>query len=513
MTRSKDVTGKIKTIDALVDIVEKFKKEGKKVAHCHGVFDLLHPGHLRHFQLSKQKGDALIVTVTQDEYVNRGPGRPIFNQNLRSESIAALEYVDFVAVNEWPTAIETIKRLKPDFYVKGKEYAVKEDDITGKIYDEEEAIKSVGGILSFTDGITFSSTSIINSFLPPYSEEASRFLGDLRKRYTWKDVEGYIAQIKNVKVLVIGDIIIDEYHYCVGMGKPPKDNIIATRFIRAEQFAGGVLAAANHIAGFCEDITLLSCIGAGDDYTDFIKDHLKSNINTNFYYRNDVPTVVKRRFVEPNFLTKLFEVCYLDNLQQLPSSFEKEICRYLDEHLKTFDMVLVTDFGHGLFTPKIIKKLCKDAPYLALNVQTNSSNIGFNLVSKFSRADYICIDEPELRFACHDQYSNPEHLVVSICKKMKCGNMIITRGHKGALVYSKKEGFSHIPVFSKEVVDRVGAGDAFFSITASFVFKGVPMEFVGVIGNAAGAIKVLIVGNRESVQSTPLLKYLGTLLK
>ncbi|HSA31582.1 MAG TPA: PfkB family carbohydrate kinase [Candidatus Omnitrophota bacterium] len=504
---------KIKAVADLARTVESLKKKGKRVAHCHGVFDLLHPGHLKHFEAAKRLADVLVVTVTKDEHVNRGPGRPIFTHGLRAESIAALACVDYVAVNEWPTAVETIKQLKPDLYVKGKEYAAREEDVTGKIYDEETAIKAVGGKLVFTDEATFSSTALINKVLAPYSQEARSFLQDLKKRYSAETITGHVQKIKNVKVLVIGDIIVDEYHYCFGMGKTAKDNIIAMRFVRDEQFAGGVLAAANHVAGFCDQVTVLSCLGTGPDFKGFISERLKPNVKTQIYSRKDAPTVIKRRFVDESFLTKLFEICYLDNLAQLPVSVENKVCEYLERNAKNFDMVLVTDFGHGFLTPKIVDKICETAPYLALNVQTNSSNIGFNLVSKFPRADYICIDEPELRLACHDQTANIEQLVKQIAQRMKCQRAVITRGHRGSLAYSKKEGFFQVPVFSKEVVDRIGAGDAFFSITSPCVFQKTPMEIVGVIGNAVGALKVLIVGNRSSVEPGPLLKYIGTLLK
>lgn len=510
---SRDIYSKIKSISELVGVLEELKKRRKKIVHCHGVFDLLHPGHIRHFEVAKKKGDILVVTVTRDEYVNRGPGRPIFNQQLRTESIAAIECVDFVAINEWSTAVETIKRLKPHFYVKGSDYAKKEDDITGKIHDEEEAVKSAGGILHFTDDITFSSTALINTYLAPYPEQAKDFFANFKKRYTSQDIINYLQGLKKIKVLVIGDIIIDEYLYCIGMGKTQKDNIIATKFLNEEVFAGGVLAAANHLAGFCEDVTLLSCIGMANDYTDFISTHLKPNIKTQFYYRKDAPTVLKRRFVDPNFLTKLFEICYLEDKSRLPVSLEQQICDYLKSHLEGFDMVLVADFGHSLLTPKIVKVLCKKANFLAVNVQTNSANIGFNLITKFARADYICIDEPELRFACHDRFSNIEKLLLKISKALGCKSIIITRGHKGAMVYSQAAGFAAIPVFSKEVVDRIGAGDAYFSVTAPCVFRDIPMEAAGLIGNAAGAMKVLIVGNRSSVEPVPLFKYITTLLK
>jgi len=176
-------------------------------------------------------------------------------------------------------------------------------------------------------------------------------------------------------------------------------------------------------------------------------------------------------------------------------------------------MVLVADFGHGLITPKITKLLSKKANFLAVNVQTNSANLGFNLVTKFPKADYICIDEPEIRLACHDKYSNLEQLITNISKKLKCDNIIITRGHRGSLGYSRKRGFYQVPVFSTEVVDRIGAGDAYFSITAPCAYSNHPIETIGFIGNAVGAMKVLIVGNRSSVEQGPLLKYITTLLK
>ncbi|RKY31184.1 MAG: cytidyltransferase [Candidatus Omnitrophota bacterium] len=509
----KDIYSKIKNLSELALIIKNLKKQHKKIVHCHGVFDLLHPGHIKHFAAAKKEGDILVVTVTRDEYVDKGPGRPVFNEYLRAESIAAIECVDFVAINEWPTAIQTIRLLKPDFYVKGRDYAKKEEDLSRKIFDEERAIKSVSGRIIFTDEISFSSSTLINTFLTPYPEEAKEFFERFKKRYSAKDMIETLQKIRKTKVLVIGDAIIDEYHYCVGLGKSQKDNIIATKFLKEEVFAGGVLAAANHLAGFCEDVTLLTCIGNQNNYRSFIDKHLKPNIKTKFFYRNDAPTVVKRRFVDPAFLNKLFEICYLKDTSVIPKDLEEKIKHYLEKNLKEFDMALVADFGHGLITPRIVKAICKSAKYLALNVQTNSANIGFNLITKFPRADYICIDEPELRLACHDKFSDLKKLVNNIHAKTRCGKIIITRGHKGSLVFSQKEGFREIPVFSKEVVDRIGAGDAYFSVTSPCALKNIPIEMLGFIGNAAGAIKVLIVGNRASVEPIALFKYITTLLK
>ena len=126
---------KIYSIRELVQIIES--QRHKKIVLCHGVFDLLHIGHIKYFETAKTAGDILIVTVTPDRYVNKGPNRPAFPEQLRCEAIAALAVVDYVALNEWSTAVETIRLLKPDIYAKGSEYKKSENDLTGMIVEEE----------------------------------------------------------------------------------------------------------------------------------------------------------------------------------------------------------------------------------------------------------------------------------------------------------------------------------------------------------------------------------------
>ena len=155
--------GKIVEVDKLAKIVADLKAKGKKVAHCHGCFDLMHPGHIKYFQAAKSMGDALLVTVTPDIYVDKGPGRPVFNQQLRAESIAALECVDYVAINKWPTAEELLRLVKPDIYVKGQEFE-KLEDKTGKIQKEYEIAKEIGTEVRFTHEIVFSSTKLLNHY-------------------------------------------------------------------------------------------------------------------------------------------------------------------------------------------------------------------------------------------------------------------------------------------------------------------------------------------------------------
>ncbi len=502
---------KILPVEELAGKVAGFRKEGKTVVLCHGVFDLMHPGHIKHLEAAKKEGDYLVVTLTPDKYVNKGPGRPVFNEVLRAETLASLTAVDFVSINKWKTAVETIKTVRPSVYVKGSDYAAPENDLTGGILHEKNAVEAVGGRLHFTDEITFSSTALLNKFFGVFSDETKEFLAGFKKKHSPRDVIDSLKRLKKLKVLVIGDAIIDEYHYCKGMSKPPKDNIISTKFVSEERFAGGVLACANHIAGFCDKVDLVTCLGSVDSKEDYILEHLKPNVRHKFFYRNDTCTVVKRRFVDPVFLTKLFEVAFLEDYS-LPEKTIDKVCRHLEASIGKYDLVLVSDFGHGFISAPIAKALGK-AKFLAVNAQSNSANMGYNLITKYGRADYMCIDEPEVRLAAHDKHGEINGIIKKLSGQLKSGRMAITRGHMGSVTYDAKRGFSECPIFSSKVVDRVGAGDAYLSITSPLAASGCDMDLVGFVGNAVAAIKVGIVCNRSSIEPVELYKFITTLLK
>lgn len=507
-----DLMSKVMGVEELAATLAGLRMQGRKIVHCHGVFDLIHPGHIRHFEAAKKEGDVLIVTVTQDEYVNKGPGRPVFNQRLRAESVAALQVVDYVAINRWPSAVEAITLLKPHVYVKGSDYSAPESDVTGMIAHEEEAVKAVGGRIHFTNEITFSSTELLNTHFDVYPDDAQAFLKDFRQRYSDDAVIKQLEKLRKLKVLVIGDTIIDEYHYCQAMGKSPKELLVTTKYLREEVFAGGALACANHVAGFCEDVHLVTCLGSQQSREEFIRGHLKPNITPQFFYRDDASTIVKRRYVDPVFLAKMFEVCFMDE-SDVPRLIEQEVCRYLKRVIGDYDLVIAADYGHGLLKPDIVNHLCAGSRFLAVNTQTNSANTGYNLITKYPRADFTCIDEPEIRLACHDRVNDLRELIRGIACKLGSRRSAVTRGPRGSVTYAVEEGFCEVPVFSSKIVDRTGAGDAYFSIAAPCVAAGLPMDVVGFVGNAVGALAVRIVCNRSAVEPVPLYKFITALLK
>ena len=154
--------GKVVSLQELAERVAALKAEGKRVAHCHGCFDLVHPGHIKHLQAARRLADALVVTVSPDRFVDKGPGRPAFPEQLRAESVAALECVDYAAVNQWPTAEETIRLLRPDYYVKGQEFEPPAAR-TEKLQREVEVVRESGGEMRFTHELVSSSTALLRT--------------------------------------------------------------------------------------------------------------------------------------------------------------------------------------------------------------------------------------------------------------------------------------------------------------------------------------------------------------
>ena len=213
---------KVRTLDELATIVSQLKRAGKTVVHAHGTFDLLHVGHVRHLEAARSLGDILVVTVTADRFVNKGPGRPVFTEGLRAEMLATLAYVDWVAVNEAPDAVNALKAVRPSIYVKGQDYVNPQGDVTGKILFEREAVEAGGGRIYFTDEATFSSTELINRHFNVFEPHVRDHLNLLRAGGGLTDMLELLERVRDYRVVLVGDAIIDEYQYVLPMGKPRK---------------------------------------------------------------------------------------------------------------------------------------------------------------------------------------------------------------------------------------------------------------------------------------------------
>ena len=504
---------KVRTLDEVAAICEQMRGAGRTVVQAHGTFDLLHLGHVRHLEAARKLGDALIVTVTADRFVNKGPGRPVFNAELRAEMLATLEYVDWVAVNDAPDAVSAIERIRPSIYIKGQDYQNPDGDITGKITLERDAVEVHGGRIHFTDEVTFSSTELINRHLNIFEPHIREHLDTLRQNGGLGELCDLIESVADYRVLIVGDAIIDEYQYVLPMHKTPKENMIATRYQDRELFAGGVFAAANHVASFCKQVDVLTCLGDFDRHEDLVRQSLKPNVRLKTFTRPGAPTTLKRRFVDPSYMRKLFEV-YFMNDELLPPDVQAEVDEAIAESASDYDVVIATDFGHGLIASSSIDALTKNARFLAVNTQSNSANLGYNLITKYQRADYVCIDAPEARLAVSDRVSNVGDIARRLAENhIDCSKIIVTQGKHGCVTFESGGIVHTIPAFARNVIDTVGAGDAFLAVTAPLVAAGAPMDRVGFIGNVVGALKVEIVGHRRSIEKVSLIKGINGLLK
>jgi rfaE bifunctional protein nucleotidyltransferase chain/domain len=502
---------KIKSLDEVAGEIKGLRAAGKKAVHCHGVFDLLHIGHLRHLNGARRLGDVLVVTITPDHLVNKGPGRPAFTETLRAEALAMLECVDYVAINRWPTAIEVIKMLRPDFYVKGSDYIEAGKDISGGIVHEQEAVEAGGGKIVFTEDITFSSSNLLNRHFPNFPKEVSEYLAAFSVRHPTEEVLRYLKGAKDLKVLLVGETIIDEYEYCETMGKSGKEPILAARHLRTERFAGGSVAVANHLASFCNHVHLLTFLGTTNSHEEFIRANLNPKVTPRFIHLEEEPTIVKRRFVEQYPFQKMFEV-YVISEKETHGAGSKMLCTELEKTLGDYDLVLALDYGHGMLDRSAVELLTTKAPFLAVNTQVNAHNRGYNTISKYPRADYVCISENEIRLDCRTRQQELRHLIEGVAEKLHCTRATVTRGQQGCLCYDKRSGFFEVPAFTSHIVDRVGAGDAVFAVTAMCVVQNAPMEIVGFTANVVGAHAVSVVANQRPVDRVPLMKHIETIL-
>jgi len=513
MHKSNDQSlSKIKEIEQLSKLLESLRAEGKKIILCHGCFDLLHIGHIRYFSQAKTFGDVLVVTITPDEFVDKGPNRPAFDQNLRAEAVASLDCVDYVAINKWPTAEETLHLLQPDVYVKGSDFKNATDDITGKLAREEKIVHEIGAEMAFTQDIVFSSTSLINRFLSTFPEEIQQYLNIFRTRYALDEIIDLLDKMSSLKVLVIGDTILDDYHYCHPIGISSKDPIVAVQYKSYDIFVGGVLAVANHVANFAQNVSLVTVLGEKDGYEDFIRSKLHDNVSPYFIIQDGAPTIIKRRFVEGYSLNKLFEVYIMDD-SGLSAEKDYQLCEWLKKEISQYDIVIAADFGHGAISTNTRQALVDHAPFLAVNTQANSGNRGFHTVSCYSKADYVSIAEHEIRLETRDLKNKIMSIVEKISDKVDCPTLVVTRGKKGCLIRDKDGAFVEVPAFAQKVVDRIGAGDAFFAITSLAVILNASPEIVGFIGNVVGALAVEILGNQKSIDKMSVKKYITSLLK
>ena len=293
--------------------ISKFKKnnffrKSDKIVLCHGVFDVLHYGHILHFQKAKNFGTKLVVSLTPDELVNKGPERPYFNIDVRSKMLASLDFIDLVLINDKGTAENVIKIVKPSIYAKGSDYK-KFKDVTGNIRKEIKFLEKYGGKFVITNEQTFSSSNIINNYLEE-DNLSNKFLK--KNKINFNECNKILDKLSSLEVLLVGEVIIDIYNYVKVLGKSPKENVISTLHKDTEEFFGGIIATANNISNFVKKVNLV-CLVGDDKYKKIIKKKLNKNINFIPIFKPKSQTIIKKRFIQKSNLHKFFQIQFMND--------------------------------------------------------------------------------------------------------------------------------------------------------------------------------------------------------
>ncbi|MGC4032096.1 MAG: adenylyltransferase/cytidyltransferase family protein [Tepidisphaeraceae bacterium] len=250
---------KVHSLDTFLALRDDLRRNGRTLVHCHGCFDVVHPGHIHHLQHAKSRGDFLLVSVSSDANVAKGVSRPLIPDDLRASSLAALECVDAVLLNDFPTAVELLDRVKPDVYVKGREYETSHDP---RFLAERDAVTAAGGEVFFTSGdVVYSSTALIGALRDTgafNSEKISRYGRD--HDLTAGSVESLLRRMSGQKVVVVGDTIVDRYHFCEATGVAGEGPMMALRHEVKRDFDGGAAIVARHAAALGASVTLVTAL-------------------------------------------------------------------------------------------------------------------------------------------------------------------------------------------------------------------------------------------------------------
>jgi rfaE bifunctional protein kinase chain/domain/rfaE bifunctional protein nucleotidyltransferase chain/domain len=447
---------KIVTKETLINFRKKNKD--KKIIICHGVFDIVHPGHVRHLLYAKQKADILIVSVTSDIHINKGIYRPHVPESLRALNLSAFEVVDFVVIDKNPEPYDLIKKIKPNFFAKGFEYIESKNKKTEK---EIEILNSYGGEIIFTPGDYINSSSkLINNSEPDLRYE--KLLSILDKyNLTLESIEGAVKNIKKLKIDVLGDTIVDSYTYCKMIGGQTKTPTISLLYEKKIDYVGGAGIVAKHIAASGNKANFLTVLGDDDLKKFVLKDLKKSKVNFNGYIDKIRPTVNKNAFVSEEY--RLLKVSKLDN-SQINFKIVKTLSKKLA--ISKSNGVIFSDFRHGIFNKSTIeffkKSIEKKKRFLAADSQVAS---WWGNILEFKNFDLITPNEKEARFALMDQISGIRSLASRIYDKSKCKLLIMKLGKRGLLAcinnkHQNSDSYFTLDSFATQVIDPVGAGDA-----------------------------------------------------
>ena len=484
---------KIKTSKKISKIIGN-RPRNKKVIMCHGNFDIVHPGHIRHLIFASSRADILIASITCDAHITKGDNRPYVPEELRAINLSVLDMVDYVIIDNNPDPINNINIIKPDIFAKGSDYI--SDGINPKTSEEKKLVESYGGEIIFTPGdIVFSSTNIIDKKPPKLKFVKLRILLEAED-INFKALYDVLDLENQKEVLVIGDTIVDSYTETEMIGGQTKTPTISVRYINKKNYVGGAGIVAKHMAAAGARVNFSTVLG-DDDLRRYVENDIKSKkINLDTIIDKSRPTTNKN--VITNGIYKLLKLDYIDN-----RAINDNILERIVQRISNFsgDAVIFSDFRHGIFNARSIPKLIKSIPNNLIKVADSQVASRWGNILEFQGFDLITPNEKEARFSLGDQDSVIRPLAKDLYDKANCKNLLLKLGEKGIIVYressdsSQLRSFFALDSFAENVIDPVGAGDAMLAYSTLSFLNSKNILVAAVIGLIAASLECEYNGN------------------
>ena len=467
----------------------------KSVIMCHGTFDVVHPGHVRHLLYAKSKGDILLASLTCDMHVGkeRGGARPYVPEELRAANLAAFEMVDLVIIDREPTPLKNIAALEPDYFAKGYEYSA--DGLPPLTQEELKIVESYGGEMIFTPGDIVYSSSALLELAPPNIKTEKLATLMRAEDVTFDDLRSALEKLKGIRVHVVGDTIVDSYTYCSMIGGMTKTPTFSVRYEHRTDYVGGAGIVSKHLKSAGAEVTFSTVLG-DDDLKNYVIDDLSAaGIDCRPIIDDTRPTTNKNAFIASGY--RLLKVDTLDN-QPISQHVIGELCNTLGS--VEADAVVFSDFRHGIFNKQTIPTLIDAIPENTVRVADSQVASRWGNILEFQNFDLITPNEREARFSLADQDSGVRPLAHKLFTQANCKALILKLGDRGIITYrsnkpSDYRAFFTVDSFADIVVDAVGAGDALLAFaTLAKIATGDDL-IAAILGSFAAAIECEHDGN------------------
>jgi len=483
---------KIKTPEELAELLGPRPRE-KTVIMCHGVFDVVHPGHLRHLIYCKGKADILVASLTADRHIAKGTYRPHVPQELRALNLAAFEVVDYVVIDTRDKPLENLKIIQPDYFAKGYEYSSSE--LPPKTREEIEVVSSYGGEVIFTPGdIVYSSSKLIEMEPPNLRTEKLMAVMEAAN-LSFDGLREILGKFKGKRVHVLGDTIVDSFTNCAMIGGQTKTPTMSVLFEEKTDYIGGAAIVAQHLRAAGAEVVFSTVLGK-DPLRQFVLDGLKkSGVECRAIIDPTRPTTNKNAIIAGGY--RLLKVDTLDN-----RSISDDVRLKLISAIETVetDAVVFADFRHGIFNRRTIPSFIEAIPEGVYKVADSQVASRWGNITEFKGFDLVTPNEREARFALADQDSGVRPLAALLYNEAECKTLILKLGDRGVLTcrnnnHESLDSFFVVDSFVDRVVDAVGAGDALLSYaTLTMMVSGDPVAAT-ILGSIAAAVECEVDGN------------------